>query len=216
MTHNAIFTVLFLLAGGIFLFSAWRRLSLIRLGRPENRFDHVPLRIWDMLLYAFGQKRVLDRPFGINHFLIFWSFIILLLANGEFIINGIFPGVSLRLLPTGIAGPLVLLFDAVSLLALGCIILSFARRLLFKPDYLDSAYVKGRSLEGFLILGFIALLMIAYFGLHGVEIAMGEEPLAAWMPVSSFTASLFACGGDCARCGLVDRRADRSPRGFQE
>jgi len=203
MTHNAIFTILFLLAGGIFLFSAWRRLSLIRLGRPENRFDHVPLRIWDMLLYAFGQKRVLDRPFGINHFLIFWSFIILLLANGEFIINGIFPGVSLRLLPTGIAGPLVLLFDAVSLLALGCIILSFARRLLFKPDYLDSAYVKGRSLEGFLILGFIALLMIAYFGLHGVEIAMGEEPLAGWMPVSSAVAPLFACGGDCARCGLV-------------
>jgi len=205
MTHNAIFTILFLLASGIFCYSAWRRLSLIRLGTGENRFDHVSLRIWDMLLYAFGQKRVLDRPFGINHFLIFWSFIILLVANGEFIINGIFPGVSLRLLPAGIAGPLVLLFDAVSLLALGCIIVSFARRLFFKPDYLDTNYVKGRSLEGFLILGFIALLMIAYFGLHGVEIAMGEEPLAAWMPISNAVAGLFACGGNCASCGLVGK-----------
>jgi len=203
MNHSAIFTILFLLATGIFCYSAWRRLSLIRLGRVENRFDHLSLRIWDMLLYAFGQKRVLDRPFGINHFLIFWSFIILLVANAEFIIGGIFPGVNLRLLPSAISGPLVLLFDAVSLLALGCIIVSFARRLFFKPDYLDTNYVKGRSLEGFLILGFIALLMIAYFGLHGVEIAMGEEPLAAWMPVSNAVACLFACGGNCASCGLV-------------
>ena len=204
MTHNAIFTILFLLAGGLFLTSAWRRLSLIRLGRAENRFDHLSLRIWDMLLYAFGQKRVLDRPFGINHFILFWAFMLLLLANGDFILSGIFPGISLRLLPTGVAGPLVLVFDAVSLLALACVLVSFGRRLLFKPDYLDSRYVKGRSLEGFLILGFIALLMIAYFGLHGVEIAMGEEPLAAWMPVSSFVATLCACnGGDCARCGLL-------------
>jgi len=203
MTHNAIFTVLFILASGIFCYSAWRRLCLIRLGKAENRFDHISLRIWDMLLYAFGQKRVLERPFGVNHFIIFWSFIILLIANGEFILNGISPGISLRLLPPQLAGPLVLLFDLVSLLALACIILSFARRLIFKPDYLDSAYVKGRSVEGFLILGFIALLMVAYFGLHGAEIAMGEEPLARWMPVSSALSTLFACGGNCARCGLV-------------
>jgi len=192
MTHSAIFSILFLLATGIFCYSAWRRLSLILMGKGENRFDHVSLRIWDMLLYAFGQKRVLDRPFGINHFLIFWSFIILLIANAEFIIDGIIPGVNLRLLPAAISGPLVLLFDAVSLLALGCIIVAFARRLIFKPDYLDTTYVKGRSLEGFLILGFIALLMIAYFGLHGVEIAMGEEPLAGWMPVSNALSGLLS------------------------
>jgi Fe-S oxidoreductase len=43
-----------------------------------------------------------------------------------------------------------------------------------------------------LILTCIALLMIAYFGLHGVEIAMGREHLAGWMPVSNALAGLLS------------------------
>src|SRR6185369_10834775 len=107
MSNQMLFTILFLVSLGIFCGLAWRRLSLIRLGRPENRFDSIPARIGEMLLYAFGQKKVLARPFGINHFVIFWGFMILLLANTEFIVNGIFPSVSLRLLITPISGPLV-------------------------------------------------------------------------------------------------------------
>jgi hypothetical protein len=82
MNQSAIFTILFLASLAGFCGLAWRRLSLIRLGRPENRFDNIPARIGEMLLYAFGQKKVLARPFGLNHFVIFWGFMILLLANG--------------------------------------------------------------------------------------------------------------------------------------
>ena len=124
---------------------AWQRLSLLRLGKEENRIDRIPARIKEMLLYAFGQKKVLARPFGINHSILFWAFLVLLLANGEFIINGIFPQISLRLLITAISGPLVFLFDIVSLLALISIVVAFARRILFKPDYLDSNMSKGEA-----------------------------------------------------------------------
>jgi Fe-S oxidoreductase len=109
-------------------------------------------------------------------------------------------------LPAAIYHPLVLAFDSVSLLALIAVLLAFGRRLIVRPPYLDSAYVKGRSFEGFLILAFIGLLMVASFGLNGVKIAMGEEP-AAWMPVSAFVAGLLkACGGcgvGCGSCGLL-------------
>jgi Fe-S oxidoreductase len=203
MNHTAIFTVLFLAALGIFCTLAWRRLSLISLGKSENRFDHLSLRTWDMLLFAFGQKRVVARPFGINHFVIFWSFIILLLANGEFIVNALFPSVSLRLLPDAVHGPLVFLFDTVSLLALISVCVAAGRRLFFKFPYQDSLYVKRRSFEGFLILTFIALLMVAYFGIHGAEIAMGAEPLSGWMPVSHLAAGFFGCGGGCGKCGVI-------------
>ena len=91
MNHTAIFTILFIAATAIFCGLAWRRLSLIRLGKEENRFDNIPARIKEMLLFAFGQKKVLARPFGINHSILFWAFLVLLLANGEFIVNGIFP-----------------------------------------------------------------------------------------------------------------------------
>src|SRR5262249_45036720 len=82
-------------------------------------------------------------------------------------------------------------FDLVSILALFAIVLSFGRRLLVKPACLDSAYVKGRSPEAFVILGFIGLLMLAYFGMHGAGIALGQEDASAYMPVSRFLASLM-------------------------
>jgi len=201
--NQTAFTILFIAATAIFCGLAWKRLSLIRLGKQENRFDNIPARIKEMLLFAFGQKKVLARPFGLNHSILFWGFLVLLLANGEFIINGIFPQISFRMLITPISGPLVFLFDIVSLLALISIIVAFARRLFFKPDYLDSKYVKGRSFEGFLILSFIATLMIAYFGYHAAEICLKAERLADWMPVSTLAAGLFSCGSGCSSCGVA-------------
>ena len=187
----AIFTPMLIVAGIFFVWSCYRRFSLVTLGRPEDRFDRLDRRIGDMFLYAFGQKRVVAKPFGINHFIIFWSFMVLLLANGEFLVKGVIPALSLALLPAPLYHGLLLAFDLVSLLTLAAILLAFARRIFFPPAYMSTAYVKARSVEGFLILAFIALLMIAYFGLHGAEIALGSEPAAAFMPVSSAIARLL-------------------------
>ena len=160
-------------------------------GKPENRLDHLPLRLWEMILYAFGQKKVAAKFFGINHVVIFFSFLVLLAANGEFMVKGVAPSVSLDLVPLGLHQVLVLAFDVVAVLALIAVIIAAVRRIVYRPPQLDSAYVKGRSFEAFLILGFIAILMIAYLGLGGVEIARGHkaEALARWAPVSSAVAA---------------------------
>ena len=193
MPHSAIFTPLLLAALAFFCWSVYRRFSLVLLGRPEERLDQPGRRLSEMFLYAFAQLRVIKKPFGLNHFVIFWSFMILALANAEFLINGVFLWFSLAFLPEGVHHALLFAFDLVSLLTLVAIALSFGRRLFFKPPYLDSLYVKARSGEAFLILSFIALLMVAYFGLHGALIAQGEESAAAWaMPVSGLVASWLA------------------------
>jgi len=189
--NPTLFSILLAAALIFFVWSCYRRFSLVTLGKPEDRFDHLGLRIWDMLLYAFGQKRVVEKPFGINHFVIFWSFVILLIANGEFLARGVFPQLSLSLLPAQIYHALLIAFDIVSLLTLVSITLSFARRIFFPPPYMSTAYVKARSPEAFVILSFIALLMLAYFGLHGAEIALGLEEAAGYMPVSAFSAKLL-------------------------
>lgn len=191
MTSPAIFAPLLLASLLFFAWSCYKRFSLIALGKPEDRFQHIAARVGDMLLYAFGQKRVVARPFGINHVVIFWAFVILLIANGEFLLSGVFPSLTLAHLPAPLHRGLLTAFDVVSLLTLVSIFLAFARRLFFPPAYLDTPYVSAKSVEGFLILAFIALLMAAYFGLHGAGIAMGKEPAAASMPVSSFTARLL-------------------------
>ncbi len=182
-----VFAVVFLAAVALFTWSCVRRFGLVTIGKPENRFDHVGARLVDTFLYAFAQKRVLQKPFGINHFILFWSFMCLLLANAEFCIHGIIPAVSFSVLPSAIYHPLVFLFDLVSLFALICVIVAGVRRAVFPP------YPEAITLDAYIILSLIGLLMIAFFNLHGVEIAIGEESAAGFMPISSYVAaSLYA------------------------
>ncbi|GFO56993.1 electron transfer flavoprotein [Geomonas sp. Red276] len=189
--HYALFTPLLIASLGFFCWSVYRRFSLLALGQPEQRLDRPFDRLKEMLLYAFAQMRVVKKPFGFNHLVIFWSFLILMLANGEFLVSGVIPSLNLGLLPEGVHHGLLFAFDIVSLLTLVAIAVAVGRRLFVRPPYLDTAYVKGISADAFLILSFIALLMVAYFGMHGALIAQGNDPAAAAMPVSSFVAGIF-------------------------
>jgi len=194
MTPNIlIFAPLFIASLLFFGWSCYRRLALVAVGASEERLDNPGQRILEVLLYAFGQKRVVARPFGINHAVIFWAFVVLLLANGEFLIAGIFPHATLAaILPAPLHHGLLFAFDVVSLLALVAVAVAAIRRLFFAPDYMATSYTTPRSPEAFLILGSIALLMLAYFGLHGATIAMNLESAAASMPVSSAVAGLLS------------------------
>ena len=153
-------------AVALFARDFFRLFALMCLGRWENRFDRLWTRLGGMLLYAFGQKRVLARPFGINHVIIFWSFLVLLVANTEFILNGMFPrAVRLSNLPFGLYAPLAFMIDIASLLVLVAVAVAVVRRIASPP------YPEARTPEAFFILGLIAALMLASFGLNASELA---------------------------------------------
>ena len=184
-TH-IIFTPLLIASLTLFAWSCYRRLGLVTLGTDDDRFSNTGARIAAALHNAFAQKRVLNRRFGINHAVIFWAFLILAVANGEFLLHGIFPGISLSLLPPAMYGASALVFDLVSFLALSAIAVAVVRRIVAPP------YDGARTGEAFAILGMIALLMLAFFGMHGAEIAQGTESTASYMPVSRTVAALFS------------------------
>lgn len=191
MTPNvAIYAPLLAVSLLFFSWSCYRRFSLVAVGKAEDRFSRPGRRLFNMFQYAFGQQRVMARPFGLNHALLFWAFVLLLLANGEFLVSGLFPGVGISLLPAPLHHGLLFVFDLVSLLTFACVALAVCRRLFFAPEYLTTSYVTARSFEAFLILGCIALLMVAYFGLHGAMIAMGRES-SSHLPVSGLAAALM-------------------------
>ena len=192
LPNPIIFAALLLVALLVFCAGCYRRLSLVSLGQPEDRRGSTGLRLAQMFSQAFAQKQVVRKPFGVNHAVIFWSFLVLLLANGEFLVKGLVPSLTLALLPAPVHHALLLAFDLVSLMALAAVTFAFARRLFFPSAAMSSDYVKARSPEGFLILSLIALLLLAYFGMHGAEIALGREEAAAAMPVSRFVARLIA------------------------
>ena len=166
-----------------FAVSCVERLELIAFGTAENRTDRPMARFLRMLSYAFAQKRVVQRPFGINHSLLFWGFLLLCLANAEFLLDGLFPDFTRHMLPGFLYQDLAVIFDIVSLLTLVCVVLAFYRRLFFAPTYLGNEYTSPHSWEALLILGMIASLMIAFFLLHGAQAALGMHD--AVRPVST-------------------------------
>ena len=98
-------TIIFAAAIALFFWSFYRRFRLLLLGRPEpeNRFNNIGKRIGGVLYYAFGQRCTVSHGyrFGWNHLVLFWSFMILLIANTEFLLEGLFPdSISFSLLPS--------------------------------------------------------------------------------------------------------------------
>lgn len=197
-TEVAIFAVVFVIAVVLFAWSCYKRFHLVVQGKKDNRFDHIGRRIGNMLFYAFGQRRVVSRPFGINHFVLFWCFLILLIANAEFFLHGLFPRyINIMLLPPTPYHVLACIFDIVSILALLAVILAICRRLIFPPKYIDA-----KSKDAFIILGLVGLLMIAFFGMHGSEIALNAPrsdttaqvimQAAPYMPISNWVSTWMA------------------------
>ena len=96
MSHNPyLFGAMLAASLLFFVWSCGLRFRLVARGKWEDRFDHLPTRVWEMILYAFAQKKVVSKPFGLNHAVIFGSFMVLMASNGEFMVNGLFPSISL-------------------------------------------------------------------------------------------------------------------------
>ena len=188
--NTIIFAIVFMIAIALFAWSCYRRFRLVTLGKPENRFDNIGRRIWNVIVYPLAQRCSISRRFrfGINHALLFWGFMVLLIANAEFLLHGISPDyISLSSLPTGAYYMLAFIFDIVSIIVLITVGAAVIRRLAFPPKHMEAL-----SRDAFTILGLVAILMIAFFGLHASEIAQGTEEAARYMPVSSLAAAFFA------------------------
>lgn len=85
-------TIIFTVAIVLFCWSCYKRFRLMMLGRSDDRFNNVGKRISNVIYYAFGQRCTVSHGyiFGWNHLVLFWSFIILLIANAEFLLEGLF------------------------------------------------------------------------------------------------------------------------------
>jgi len=73
--------ILFTLWGLTILYPLWRWFRIVRLGRPENRFDKPFLRVQRMLFEGVGQGRVVREPSGVVHQVLFVSFVVLFLGT---------------------------------------------------------------------------------------------------------------------------------------
>jgi Fe-S oxidoreductase len=156
-----------LLGFGAFFWRAWRLYRYMRLGRDEARIDHPWRRVRDELVVYLGQRKLLKRPYyvrGLAHAFIFWGFLIITIGTVDLLLDGIFgfhvPGIGSAVFAWTI--------DVFAVLVLASIAIAFVRRIRFAPPQMHVA------LDGYVILGMIAILMITLLVFESAGLAAGN------------------------------------------
>jgi Fe-S oxidoreductase len=190
-TANVVFLVLAVVAAGFFSYNAQRLLAYLQLGRPENRFDHPRRRLANVLVIAFGQRKLLRDPAaGLMHALIFWGFCVLTAGTIELIIQGIFPSFSYGFLPSGLYRLYSASQDLFGVLVLGAVAYAFYRRLVLRPKRLRGDGLD--QLDAFIILGAIGALMVTMFLANAFQIAAEPSSVVRAKLVSHGLAAALA------------------------
>jgi Fe-S oxidoreductase len=184
-----------ILGFGAFTFRAWKLYRYLRLGWNEDRANDWARRLKDELVIYLLQRKLLKRPYwirGIAHAFIFWGFLVITLGTIDLLMSGI---VGLRM-PGAQSALFVWAVDVFAALVLVSITLALVRRAFIRPPRMHIA------LDGYVILGLIATLMVSLLLFENAGVAAGyltgqqaTPPLAPLVPLpypAGVAATVFA------------------------
>lgn len=180
--------ILFLIvvAYGIYLFAhvLKTRITFIKLGKKAVWEQTLKERLNAVLIYVFGQKKLLkDKKSGAIHVMMFYGFILVQFGAIDLIWKGLAPGSHL---PLGSLYPAFkVMQEFVTLMILVAVAWAFYRR------YIEKLVRLKRGFKAGLVLLFIASLMLSVIFAGGMDMIWHGEPYAWWTPLASFVAFLF-------------------------
>lgn len=165
---TVIFSIVLIVAFVVFGVSLRRMIAFISIGKSENRLDHVWKRFKNMIIIAFGQKKLFREPVaGLMHAFIFWGFLVLLSSILEAIGEGLIPGLSFRLYGRfyDFLGFCQDLFAGLVIIG---VTIALYRRYIFRPKRLQ---VDQRAqIHATIILCTILLIMVSMLGQNAARI----------------------------------------------
>lgn len=162
--QNYLFILLFLAALTFFISNILKKISYVKLGRPENRFNLPWKRIKRVITVGFAQAKILRDPVpGLMHAFIFWGFVTLLTAVIEAVAQGFYPDFSLTVLGK-FSKILFISQDTFGLLVILSVIFALYRRFVIHPKRLQGDGHTNR--EAAFILLMILGVMITMFGVN--------------------------------------------------
>lgn len=202
-------TVLLILVTGFAVTVFARRLSAIRKsiegGRPLNRKDNPAVRLRNMLLVAFGQKKMFQRPLpAFLHGLIYVGFLVINLEVLEMLIDGVFQ--THRVF--GVLGPVYAALTSANevlgfLVILACVVLLYRRNIAgvkrFKGVEMQPAQIRDANI----ILWVEIILMLGLFTMNTADLKLHGADLPGFFPVSSLLLSVFP--EDATILGILER-----------
>jgi Fe-S oxidoreductase len=150
---------------------------ILRGAKPENRFNRWGDRIEAVLLYVAAQARVLAKPAGLGHFVIFWGFIFITIGTLDHLLAQLIPGFGLERIVGGrVESAFILLQDVFGILVIVALVVAAVRRFILKPERLKIDDPAAPP-QAALILVLIFALIVLMYGAKGVEILRGSERL---------------------------------------
>jgi Fe-S oxidoreductase len=195
-----IFWALFAIAIGLFVQRAYFLFRLMRLGKPENRFDRIGQRIKTMVVEVVPQwcslKTVTGKDLsGIGHALLFWGFSLFLISYIIFI--GLAGGFGLSPVIEGTPFETVYssILDIAAVWVILVLIWAAIRRYVVKPERLQM------SAEAAIILIVVFSLMVLHICIEGFSFA-GSGHIPDWPPVGAAFAR-FLSGTGISKSTLI-------------
>lgn len=197
MISQILFLLLSFTSIGLFVWKMRSIIAQIRLGRSVNRNDKASLRWKTMLLVAFGQKKMFNRPIpAILHFIFYVAFIITQIELIEVFIDG-FTGSHRFFYHAGLGSFYSFVISSIeilSVLTFVATIIFFSRRNLIKIPRFTMAELKGwpRN-DANLILLFELLLIIFIFMMNSADEAdnIWRSNVGYGFAVSQYLGPLF-------------------------
>jgi Fe-S oxidoreductase/nitrate reductase gamma subunit len=191
ISYGYLIYILAVIALAIWVFSIYRRYKLWRMGKPDDCAKNIGKRIRVFIrttvMDVLAHRRFLRDPYpGMMHLIIFWGFVILLLAAAidavtHYIIGHINGATYLWF---------SLIVDIGGLLVLVGIIMAAYRRYIWRPERLNTL------LDDDIGLALLAAILITGFMVEGLRQAATELTLhpdwAVWSPGGLVFAKAFA------------------------
>jgi Fe-S oxidoreductase len=180
--------LILLVAVAAFLFA--RRLgplvTSMRAAQPEPRTDHLGERVWGVVTFVMGQRRLLRWPFsGLAHLLIFWGFVVLNLEILEAGLEALIPPLNLEQQLWW--GPVAFAQDLLAAAVLTGLAAAALNRYVLRPERFRGSHTRDATV----ILLLIALVILTQLGLYATQIASGSDHLVNLRPVSDAVSQLF-------------------------
>ena len=189
--YSYVMYILAAISGAFLVFSIYRRYKLWHLGKPDDCSKNIGRRIGvfirTMVVDVLAHRRFLRDPYaGVMHLVIFWGFVILLLASA---IDAVTHYTNRHV----VGAPylwLSLITDIGGILVLIGIIMAAYRRYVQKPEKLPTVLDDGIG------LAFLAAILITGYMVEGLRQAATELTLhpdwAVWSPGGFVFAKAFA------------------------
>src|SRR5215470_6056027 len=199
---NPLITSLLVFVGvTLFVYIMYGRTAVLLAMKPENRFDRLADRTRALIRFGLGQKRMVDpeeRAPGFAHILIFVAFVVLTIRTLMLFTMG-FSSTLLEVLSTPtdpfwlghstaavVFGLYLLAKDVVAFGALVGVAYFLWLRTTVKPDRLTESW------EAFLILGFIAGLMVSEYTFGASHLVLQQAGFTPWEPFTSVVAMILS------------------------